>query len=184
MREIFYPNQTPAELNLGGTSTSEKVFASTDSTPVAVAIWIPNGLVSPVSTTGRQCVSVVVRCGGRVTGGTSTNFTPKFLFGVTTSAGTSIGTGAAVAVNSVSGVWGMEAYLFITTSGIIDGTFSNITLGSTRTATARLIATNAISTYDPTLLTSRQGFTVSGTFSSGNAGNKAYLDYFNMEAAL
>jgi hypothetical protein len=129
-----------------------------------------------------------IRAAGRVTGGTSTNYTPKLYWGtsLTTASNTVIGSGAAVAVNSVSGLWEINATLFTDyTSGKIDGYFTNMVSGSTVTLTGAAKLTNTVSSsstpaYSFTT-TSQQGFVVSGTFSSGNAGNVAYVDVFQLE---
>jgi len=121
-----------------------------------------------------------------VTGGTTTNYTPKLYWGRSNTIGsnTSIGTGAAVAVNSNSGLWTIDAELYIVVTGTalarVDGHFRNMVAGSTRTFTASAVTTNSITSQDDTS-TTLLGLTVTGTFSSGNASNAAYLDEFLME---
>jgi hypothetical protein len=189
MREIARPNQAPRELNQGGTSTSETMFVNSDAS-LAVACHLPDNVLGPNTSTGKQAMRLVLRVGGRVTGGTTTNFTPKLKWGVSTTASsnTSLEDGAAVAVNSNAGLWDIKAELIIRVTGTgtarIDGVCGHLVAGSTRTFTAVAVTDNSITTYDPTLLTSRRGFSVSGTFSSGDAGNLAYIDYFELEAIV
>ncbi len=186
MRLISSMNRVPAEFNLGGTSTTEKVFCTADTTPLAIVCPIPMAIVSNLTTTGRQSARIRVTAGGRVTGGTTTNWTAQLQFGIstTTTTNTDIESGVAVAVNSVSGLWEVQANLIIATSGRVDGFSGHFIIGSTRTVTAPLIIDNAITTFDPTLTTAIQGFVVTGTFSSGSATNAAYMDYFTMEGML
>ncbi len=120
MRWISSMNRTPAEFNLGGTSTSEKVFCTSDTTPLAIVCPLPGATVSNLTTTGRQLLRIRVTAGGRVTGGTTTNWTAQLQFGTSTTvaSNTDIESGAAVAVNSVSGLWEIQANLVV---GVTEG---------------------------------------------------------------
>lgn len=177
---IRVPRQKPRELNQGGTSTSEVVFTSDGTIPVVLDLPSAGELASAAGTPG---VKFKVRAGGRVTGGTTTNYTPQLQFGTSATPGsnTDLESGGAVAVNSVSGFWFIEADLFWdTTSNQLDGYARHMVSGSTRTYTAAAACDNRISSADPDA-NGTQGFVVTGTFSSGNASNAAYLDFFELE---
>jgi hypothetical protein len=185
MREIARPYRVPRELNQGGTAITEVVFVDTALAPVICAV--PAGFMGPSTSTGRQLARLKIYAGGRVTGGGTTNFTPQLQFGASSTAAsnTDIESGAAVAVNSASGAWEIQADILMQVTGTntvrIDGVASSLVGGSTRTYTATAVTDTLVTTYDPSLLTSVQGFLVSGTFSAGFATNAAYLDYFVME---
>jgi hypothetical protein len=176
-----------AELNLAGTSTTEKVFTISTSTSVACILPLPS-LEALAGATGKRMSCVRIRAWGRVTGGTTTNFTPQLQFGTSTTvaSNTDLESGAAVAVNSVSGVWAIDGLYYIDhVSGKIDGYASNFLSGSTVTLTAAAKADNTISASSTPAFsfttTSAQGFVLTGTFSSGNAANVAYVDGFQLE---
>lgn len=176
-----------AELNLGGTSTAEKVFCLAGSTTVACVLPLPT-LEALAGSTGKKFSLVKIYAAGRVTGGTTTNFTAQLQFGtsITATSNTDMESGAAVAVNSVSGQWIIDGtYAIDYTSGKIDGYAANMISGSTVTYTAVAKADNTITSSTTAALSfttsTPQGFVVTGTFSSGNASNVAYLDVFHME---
>lgn len=182
MKVIGIPRQKPRELNQGGTGTSELVFTSDGTTPVVLDF--PTGGQLANAATGPQARRFAVRAGGRVTGGTTTNFTPQLQFGTSATPGsnTDLESGGAVAVNSVNGNW------FIEFEGTVDSTSNKITgfgrfgvFGSTLSVTDWTVQDNNVTTADPDA-NGTLGFVVTGTFSSGNAGNAAYLDYFRLEA--
>lgn len=176
-----------AELNLAGTSTSEKVFTISTSTTTACILAMPS-LEALAGSTGKKMSLVRITAAGRVTGGTATNFTPQLQFGTSTTvaSNTDLESGAAVAVNSVSGTWLIDGlYTIDYTSVKIDGFASNFLSGSTVTLTAAAKADNTISASSTPALSfttnTAQGFVLTGTFSSGNAANVAYVDVFQME---
>lgn len=184
---IARPKQLPsADLNLGGTSTSEKVFTDSASTPAALVL--PLDMDALAAANGKKCSIFKIIAAGRVTGGTTTNFTPKLYFGTSTTVAsdTAFASGAAVAVNSVSGIWAIEGMFVLDyVSGKIDGYFTNMVSGSTVTLTAAAKATATISSSSTPALSfttqSQQGFVLTGTFSGGNASNVAYVDVFQLE---
>jgi len=184
-RTVLRPFRKAAELNLGGTSTSEKVFQDADSNAIILAL--PQGWLGPNTSTGRQFTWVVVRYGGRVIGGTTTNFTPQLQWGssTTSTSNTDIESGAAVAVNSNTGQFAGVAEVLISVTGTgtarIEAMSNQMVAGSTVTYTAEAKSDNSITTYDPTLLGTNVGFVLTGTFSGGSADNKAYLDTFVAE---
>lgn len=173
-----------AELNLGTTSTTEKVFLNAAGT----ALVCPLPLGGLAASAGKQMSMFRIIAAGRVTGGTTTNFTAQLQFGTstTTASNTDVESSVAVAVNSVSGLWAIEGtYMLDYTSGKIDGYAANFISGSTVTYTAVAKADNTISSsstpafsFTTTLV---QGFVITGTFSSGNASNVAYADVFQLE---
>lgn len=177
---IGVPLLKPRELNQGGTSTSETVFTSDGTNPIVLRFPTSEQLCSA---NGRGARRIAVRAGGRVTGGTTTNYTPQLQFGTSATPGsnTDIESGAAVAVNSTSGNWLIEWEGVVDAgSNKLDGFGRYAVHGSTRTVADWTQQDNAITTADPdgngTL-----GFVVTGTFSSGNASNASYLDYFVLE---
>ena len=176
-----------AELNLGGTSTSEKVFTISTSTSTACILPLPS-LEALAGSTGKKMSVIKITAAGRVTGGTTTNFTAQLQFGTSTTvaSNTDIESAAAVAVNSVSGLWSLESTLLVDiTSGKLDGYSACFISGSTVTYTAVAKSDNTISASSTPVLSltsnSQQGFVVTGTFSGGNASNVAYIDVFQLE---
>lgn len=177
---IGVPRQKPRELNQGGTSTSEVAFTSDGTIPVVLDFPSCEQLCSA---NGRGARRIAVRAGGRVTGGTTTNYTPQLQFGTSATPGsnTDLESGAATAVNSTTGNW------FIEWEGMVDATSNKLlglgrvgTYGSTEAVTDWTDQDNDVSTADPDSRAA-QGFVVTGTFSSGHASNAAYLDYFTLE---
>lgn len=178
---IRRPVQLPsAELNLSGTSTSEKVFLTTGGLPLILPFPSAGELAGA---NGKKMSLIRITAAGRVTGGTTTNWTMQLQYGTsaTPSSNTDIESGAAVAVNSVSGQWCLIAHLMIdNTSGKIDGFAHHIISGSTVTYTAVAKADNTITGVVPDG-SATLGFVLTGTFSSGNASNVAYVDVFQLE---
>lgn len=175
---IGVPLLTPRELNQGGTSTSETVFTSDGTNPIVLRL--PTG-EQLASANGKKARRISISAGGRVTGGTTTNYTPKLQFGTsaTESSNTDLEAGGAVAVNSVTGGWMIEWTGFITKDSVLDGAGRHFVSGSTRTFTDWAVQDNAVTTADPDA-DGTLGFVVTGTFSSGHASNAAYLDWFTL----
>lgn len=180
---ISVPSRIPRELNQGGTSTSEAVFTSDGTLPVVLPLPSAGQICGAIGPSKSRMGVILIRAFGRVTGGTTTNFTPQLQYGTSATPGsnTDIESGGAVAVNSVSGLWMIEAQLFIDdVSGKVSGCARHLVHGSTTTFTDWAVIDNNLTSVDPdgngTL-----GFVVTGTFSVGNAANAAYLDGFYME---
>jgi len=170
-------NRTPRELNQGGTGTSETVFTSDGTLPVICHLPAAAKLADAnnVST-----AMFKVRAWGRVTGGTTTNFTVQLQYGTsaTASSNTDIEASTARAVDSASHNWFIEAKLcWDTTSNKIQGCGHAMVANLYDVWAA---ADNAITSADPDA-DSEQGFVVTGTFSSGNASNVAVMDGFVLE---
>lgn len=175
----FVPSQT-----VGGTQTAlsayvaYEVFNTLNSTTSQVA---PNlsGHADSVN-----CATFIVRAWGRVTGGTTTNWTPSLQFGnsKTFTSNTTIGALTASAFNTASGIWTLKAELvWDATSGNISGQISGAN-GSTLALVANALTT-PVTGQAPAAGVNSQIFTfsVGGLFSATNASNIAYLDGFEVE---
>lgn len=167
-----------AELNLGGTSTAEAQFktAAAEGSTAAAATLV---CYMPGSNTMKQR-RFTVRVGGRLTGGGTTNFTGKLYWGTSSTIGsnTNIATTGAIAVNSASATWELEIVAaWDSTSQKITGLQKGWV---NATAVAQVIVTNVPTAVDLSAESTSNGWTVTGTFSSGFAGNVAYVDYFEV----
>jgi hypothetical protein len=155
---------------LGASSTAEFQFSKSSSRYV---------LTLPGSS---KCINrpIRIKAWGRVTGGTTTNFTVKLYSGSSATIGsnTSIATSGAIAVNSVSGNFWLEAEgVWDSTSDKFQGLFRGHING---TAVAAAILSSVTQPgADPS--TEGNGLTVTGTFSASNASNAAILDGFEVE---
>lgn len=133
-----------------------------------------------------------VRAGGRVTGGTTTNWTPSLYFGrgLTAAANTLMASLTARAFNTASGVWYLDASLvWDGTSGVISGSFtggngSTVALDAAALITPVTGQTNTVLNLGAGLSVNQMGtfyFSIGGLFSATNASNLAFLDYFAVE---
>lgn len=159
--------------------TSATVFKQADNSALAANILIPGD-------SRLQGQKFRVRASGRVTGGTTTNFTPRIQYssaangsGAATSANnTAVAAATARAFNTLSGTWSIEGdFIWDSTSAKLNGAFWALN-GSTATLDA-LAATTAVSTVD--LSVSGVGFVVDALFSATNASNTCTLDDFSLE---
>ena len=166
----------PRELNQGGTSTSETTFTSDGTLPVIA--YLPNsGQLAPSCT-----LRVIAR--GRVTTGTTANWSVNlYLHSSATSATVTatkqiFGSGT-VSLASLSTTWFAEATLtWDSTSSRLNG-FQNSLIHLTHSSSATAVLyypQTSISLTDGSVL----GVVCTGTFSSGNASNAAYLDDFQI----
>lgn len=174
-----------AELNLGGTATTEKVFLNSAGT--ALVLPLPMQDLLPI--TGKLATFRIVAA-GRVTGGSSAvTFIARMYWGTSTTVGsdTVIEVASTTTVTAVSAGWMIEGvYTFDTTSGKIDGWSQSICGGTTTLHSVAAKIDNTISsTSTPALsltTTSLQGFVLSGQFgSNGQAANTAFVDVFQLE---
>lgn len=179
-----------AEINLGGTSTTEKLFLSAIASG-GVAAGSPLMCRIPGSNTLKNHF-FRIRIGGRVTGGTTTNLTVSLYQGTSTTiaSNTKIASTGAIAANSLSGNWYLECLVgWDSTSTKLQG----IMYGWVNaTAVAAAIMTSVVTTPDLTTeavlnvasaaSTNIPALTVTGTFSSGNASNVAFVDLFEVTA--
>ena len=131
-----------------------------------------------------NCARFRIRAWGRVTGGTTTNWTPSLQFGrsPTFATNTTMGSLTASAFNSVSGVWSIDCELiWDCTSGVISGTLSGLN-GSTAAIVASALITPVTGQAPVTPANSQTFFfSIGGLFSATNANNLAYLDGFEVE---
>lgn len=154
----------PRELNQGGVATTETLF-TTDGTVAAA---------TKISGAEFKNRPFLVRAWGRVTGGGTANFTVKLYWGVsnTIASNTIIEASTARAVNSASHSFLIEVeVVWDETSDKIQGIGRSVVANI---ADAYAVIDN-IPSADPELTTD-YGFTVTGTFSGGFAGNVANLD--------
>lgn len=183
MNEIIsQPKLKAAELNLGGVATTEKVFQ--DALGAAIVLPFPSAgkVAGAVTVAVSRMGKIRIRAHGRVTGGGTANYTPQLQYGIsaTASENTDLESGAAVAVNSVAGFWFLEAELWVDDeSQKMGGFVRHGVSGSTITVADWTVVDNNITGIDPDG-GGNIGFVVTGTFSVGFAGNKAYLDHFSM----
>lgn len=125
-----------------------------------------------------------IRAFGRVTGGTTTNWTPSLQFGrsPTFASNTTMGSLTARAFNTASGVWSLDCeVVWDCTSGVISGTISGLN-GSTAAIDASALIT-PVTGQAPVAPANSQTFffSIGGLFSATNASNLAYLDGFEVE---
>ena len=149
-------------------------------------------------------VHILVKAAGRVTGGTSTNWTPSIQIAssipsTTAASNTTLAAGTATAFNSASGNWMLKVeLLWDPISGQINGILSGYGgSGGSQTTTAATAIT-PVTGYTATPTTSAQSsstavaipaptgelvlfFAAGGLFSASNANNVAYLDLFQVE---
>lgn len=170
---ISIPNMSPRELNQGGTSTAETQF-TTNGTGGTYYVVLPSG--------GQlKNNAFIITAGGRVTGGTTTNFTISLDYGIsaTISSNTTIEASTARAVNSAAHNWLIEAeVMWDSTSKKLQGRGWAMVANLVDAVAA---IDNVVTAADPEAGTVVQGFTLTGLFSSGNAGNLAYVDFFQVE---
>lgn len=155
------------------------VFLTADNSAKAAAVYVPDQWQMN-STAGALAFNA--HAWGRVTGGTTTNFTPKIQFGTSITAGSNTDTfsGGAVAFNSASGIWRLDAFfVWDFTSKVISGYATGVQGSAGSLVT--LAATTQLTAKDLSL--NGNGFVVSAIFSATNAGNLAFLDGLTLELA-
>lgn len=157
---------------IGASSTAEAQFLT--NAGVQAKVLFPGPLNKIMD--GRP---FILRAVGIVTGGTTTNLTINLDYGLSDTPATNltIFTSGAIAVNSVSGNWFLEAYFVWDNiskkiQGIGYGMVNNVVV-----AQAALVAAPA--TVD--LSVEGLGFTVTATFSASHANNAAKLTSFEIE---
>lgn len=175
----FVPSQTQNTQQAAFSAyVSYQVFNTLNSTTTQTA---PNlsGHADSVN-----CARFRIRAWGRVTGGTTTNWTPSLQFGRsnTFASNTTLATLTASAFNTASGIWSLDAdLLWDATSGQISGVFGGLN-GSTAAIIANALIT-PVTGQAPVLPANSQTFyfSIGGLFSATNASNLAYLDGFEVE---
>lgn len=116
---------------------------------------------------------------GRVTGGTTTNFTPSVYYGLSATVGsdTIVKAVTAAAVDSANHSWSIEgSFVWDDTSDRLQGWITSRIAGVAITAPVVVASVTADSEAN-----TPQGFVISGLFSASNAGNSAILDGFQLE---
>ncbi len=166
-----------AEINLGGTSTNE-LFFKTASAQNGVAAASTLVCYTPGSNVMKQR-PFKVRVGGRVTTGTSATATFSLYWGTTSLSASNIKVASNSAViATASRNWFIEfTGQWDSTSSQIMGVQSGWVAGSVVSGT---VITASTSTVDLSGESTSNGFTVTGTFSSGNASNAAFVDFFEV----
>lgn len=123
-----------------------------------------------------------VKFGGRVEGGTTTNFTFALQYGTSGSFGsnTDIFTSAAQAVNSQKASFHAEfVFTWDKDSDKLQGRCVDYGIDDVASATLPAVTTE-IGSIDPDDDSSSRGLVVTGLHSATNAGNHAYLDWFQL----
>lgn len=167
-------NKTPSAAL--GNATTETTFK--DSAGNCLTAYLPatSKLVEGKS------AAFKVKAGGRATGGTTTNWTVALYWGndPTYTNNSKIATSGTFSIVSTDTNWFLEAVLvWDATSQKVNGYFSG---------------QNGTTTVSPTTLSTAQtgkdltaadvtsvGFSVTGLFGTGNAGNTAYCDFLDVE---
>lgn len=161
-----------------GNATSETQFV--DSAGNVLTCYLP--LTLKLAQQDGKFASFKVKAGGRVTTGTTSNWTPKLYWGNSSTIASNSGIAApsAVSLASVSQTWHIEATCFWdTTSQRVNGWYQ-AQIGATTTAPTTL--TTAQTSKDLSAGDSKAvGFSVTGVFGSTDAGNTAYVDYLTVE---
>src|SRR6266850_1778984 len=160
-----------------GNVTSASVFLQSDNAAKAAAVYVPDQWQDG---TVAGAFAFNLRAWGRVTPGTTGNFTPVIQSGTSITAGSNtncISGGAAS--YSASGCWRLDGQMiWDSTSKTVNGVlFGN-------NASAGTIVTSAASTQLTSILyaTNGLGFSVSALFGTSNASNAAFLDGLVLEA--
>lgn len=167
-----------AEINLGGSSTNE-VFFKTASAQNGVASGTTLICYAPGSNSLKNR-PFRVRVGGRVTAGTAASFTANLYWGTASlsASNTKIATHGAGIAASASTNWQLTFEgMWDATSSQIVGFFSGYVAGQVKTPT---VQTTSATSVDLSGESTSNGFTISASFSSGNASNVAYVDYFEV----
>lgn len=153
-----------------GNATSETQFAGSDA--ALLICYLPGG-----NKLNRRHFRI--RCGGRVSPGTSGNFTVSLYFGTSSTIASNTKIATTGAVNAAAaGNWSLEAECFYdSTSGRIEGLLKGFVYA---TAVAQAILTNAATSVDLSTDGGNNGLTLTGLFGSTNASNTAFVDVFEV----
>lgn len=167
-----------AEVNLGGTSTSEVQFL-TASAQNGVAAGTPLICYAPGSNTLKNR-SFRVKAWGRWGTAVASNLTIKIYLGTssTIASNTQLATSGAIgsaAGASMNATWGLECECcHESTTGSISGLFRG---WGNKTVVAQAVLSNTASFN---AATEGQGFTITAQFATGTATNFAYVDGFEV----
>lgn len=170
MSKVYKPIQNLPSADLGNVTGTATGFLDQSG----------NVIICPLPAAGQIKNKMFrLRAWGRVTGGTTTNFTPSLYYGLsaTVSSDSIVKAATAAAVDSAAHSWQMVGdFVWDADSDTIQGA---ITFRIAAVAITALVVTTAISA-DPQANTP-QGLIISGLFSASNAGNIAFLDGFQIE---
>lgn len=128
-------------------------------------------------------MGLTVKAKGRISSGTTTNFTVAMYWGTSTAvAGNSkIATSAATACNVTNSNWELNAYLdWDSTSKKVNGRQDG---DNNNTAIALAAISTALTAQDPSTANTGYQITVTSLFSAGSTTNVAYLDELSIECA-
>jgi hypothetical protein len=170
-------NFKPRELNQGGTSTTKTPFTTDGST--AVVCYLPSSAQFSGANPGK-CKYFQVRAWGRVVTSGTLNFTASLQLGTSATAASNsdIEDSGTTSLASLTTNWSIDAKL------LWDGDSNRINGSGTTQVHTTLDAwttiDNAQTSIDPDGGTTL-GFVVCGTFGTGAAGNKCYLDGFQID---
>lgn len=172
MNSVCYRAKVPSGI-VGGTThgTTETQFPDTTSAATRLQVFIGAEKVDGIP--------FLIRVAGRVTGGTTTNFTLNLDYGTsaTYSSNTTMATSGAVAVNSASSNFFLEVWqMWDSTSLILQGCSASGWMGTTPTIHTKAVTTAVTAVAATTVLT----YTVTGLFSASNASNAAYITQFDL----
>lgn len=177
MAAMGITKKAPLAASLSNPTSATTFKKSNDSSAAAVVYIPPKQAFGEV---GLKSCRFRVIARGRMTGGTTTNFTPVLQYGTsaTAASNTNVAALTARACNSTSGNWLIEAtFVWDATSLLLNGGFrgSNGSAGTLNTDTI----TTQVSSVD--LSNENLGFAVTGLFSASDAANIAYLDELSLE---
>lgn len=150
-----------------GNQTSETLFTTITGATLTCAIPVLDNKNKPL----------LVRAGGRITSGTSQNFTARLYFSTTLNATTVIADATAVVVADLYKMWLLEAVICCVESnpaaiGTIDLSFLN----------SEGTQSSVIQTDNPDL--SGAVISITGQFASSDSGNVAFVDFFEIQGMV
>lgn len=174
---IGVPRQVPNQLSPN--STTETVFRDANATGSPLLLDLPSaGALAAAA--GRGSALFKVRAWGRVVTDATTNFTISLYYGtsVTVANNTLLEQSTAVAVNTLSRYWMIEAYLIWDS---VSNRLSGVGHSVVADTYAVFAAVNNVATSADPDGNAAQGFVLSGTWSVASAGHTANVDGFVLE---
>jgi hypothetical protein len=170
--------KAPLAAALTGIGTTETTFKKDSDSTAAAVVYIPPK--QAFGEVGLKSCRFRVVARGRMTGGTTTNFTPILQYGTsaTAASNTDVAALTARACDSTSGHWVIVAeFTWDATSLLLNGNFRGAN-GSAGTLNTDTITTQ-VTAVD--LSNENLGFCVTADWSADNASNAAYLDELSLE---
>lgn len=164
-----------AKTNGGSTDgTTETIFVKYSDNTKNCAVFVPDG--GKLDSRGFK-----VRARGRISSGTTTNFTVALYWGTSTAVAgnTKVATSAATACNTTNSNFELNAWLdWDSTSGKLNGRQEG---DNNNTAIALAAVSNVVSGTDPSAYNSGYALNVTSLFSSSSTTNVAYLDELSIQ---